>query len=84
MVSSLVSHSELRSSRRADLGLEYKLKQDTEVGISSWKQSIKSYVTILYSVWSMFDCPRYISPTLPLSFSENGKFGNPKEEIGNL
>jgi hypothetical protein len=32
----------------------------------------------------MFNCRRYISPTLPLSFSEKEKLGKPKEEIGNL
>ncbi len=36
------------------------------------------------SVWSMFDCRRYILPTLPLSISEKEKLGEPKEEIGNL
>ncbi len=32
----------------------------------------------------MFDCQRYILSTLPLSFSEKEKLGEPKEEIGNL
>ncbi len=36
------------------------------------------------SVWSMFDCRRYILPTLPLSFSEKEILGKPKEEIVNL
>jgi hypothetical protein len=36
------------------------------------------------SVWLMFNCRRYISPTFPLSFSEKEKLGKPKEEIGNL
>ncbi len=32
----------------------------------------------------MFDRWHYILPTLPLSFSEKEKLGEPKEEIGNL
>jgi hypothetical protein len=32
----------------------------------------------------MFDCWQYILATLPLSISEKKKFGEPKEEIGNL
>ncbi len=47
------------------------------------KYNIKKYVTILYSVWSMFDHWWYILPILPLSFFEKGKLGDPKEEIGN-
>ncbi len=54
------------------------------LGILQRKQNIKSYVTILYSVWSMFDCWQYILPALPLSFSEKENLGEPEEEIGNL
>jgi hypothetical protein len=32
----------------------------------------------------MFDCRRYILPTLPLSVSEKEKLGEPKEKIVNL
>ncbi len=32
----------------------------------------------------MFNCWRYILPTLPLSISEKEKLGKPKEEIGSL
>ena len=48
------------------------------------KMKYSSYVMILYSVWLMFDCWRYILPMLPLSFSEKENLGKPKKEIGNL
>jgi hypothetical protein len=58
------------------------LKARSNILVIAFKQSIKR---LCYdSVWSMFDCRRYIFPTPPLSISEKKKLGEPKEEIGNL
>ncbi len=64
------SRVELHSSRRADQELKYKLKAKYRCWVYYNENNFKSYVTILYSVWSMFDHWKYILPMLPLSFSE--------------